>query len=73
MRLTKYQKARLIEFEWDVIEHDNMDDNTCWLQLDEEDGEIFHQAKMILNCDTPDVKTLSLLIVASKVERSSDS
>ena len=67
MRLSKYQKARLLEYEWDVVEHDNIEDNTCWLQLDESDGEIFSHALHLLNRDSDNVDKLNILIVASKV------
>ena len=37
MRLSKYQKSRLLEFEWDVLQHDTQDDNTRWVQIDTTD------------------------------------
>lgn len=67
MRLTKYQKARLLEYEWDVIEHDTIEDNTCWLQLDESDGDVFEHAKRLLGRDQENIDELNILIVASKV------
>ena len=43
MKLTKYQKARLLEHEWDVVktEVDNQEQNCKWLNIHPEDGSIF--------------------------------
>lgn len=66
MRLTKYQKARLLEFEWDIIDNDT--DNTCWLQLNKDDGRVFDDACKLLECDD-DTKSLKILIVAHSVNK----
>jgi len=66
MKLTKYQKARLLEYEWDVIEND-IDDDTCWLRIDQNDGEVFKTAVRVLNL-TPGTKAVKLLFVATQTE-----
>ncbi len=45
MKLTKYQKARLQEFEWDIVECDvkGKEQNCQWLQLDAEDGVVYSE------------------------------
>lgn len=63
MRLTKYQKSRLLEFEWEVI--DNEDSNTSWIQLDADDGETFERVKNILDIDD-DTSHLKLLVIATR-------
>ena len=63
MKLTKYQKARLLEFEWSVV--DNGVDNTCWLQIEKEDGRVFKDAKKLLGYKIPDIENIKVLIVAS--------
>ena len=42
MRLTKYQKARLLEHEWDVYEAEN-GQNCAWIRIEPSDGAIFGQ------------------------------
>jgi len=66
MRLTKYQKARLLEYEWDIINHGPDDENTSWLQIDKEDGRVFEDAKNLLGYKRSDIENLKVLIVASK-------
>ena len=61
MKLTKYQKARLLEFEWNVV--DNGVDNTCWLQIDKQDGRVFRDASKLLKC-SDDMENIKILIVA---------
>jgi hypothetical protein len=43
MKLNKYQKARLLEHEWDVVEVEvNGETQNCkWLNIESEDGAIF--------------------------------
>lgn len=65
MRLTKYQKSRLLEFEWEAVEND--DNNTCWLQLDTDDGETFERVKKILDMDQS-VTQLKLLVIATRTD-----
>ena len=43
MRLTKYQQARLKEFEWDVYTTDDGEQNCAWISIAPEDGAIFGQ------------------------------
>ena len=62
MRLTKYQKARLLEFEWDLI-NNGTDDDTCWINIDNQDKHMFDNVKSILNLDTH-VESVNLLVVA---------
>ena len=61
MRLTKYQKARLLEYEWAVIDDDQ--DNTCWIQIDKKDGRVFKDISRLLKC-SDDTETIKVLIVA---------
>lgn len=59
MKLTKYQKARLLEHEWDVVENEN-GQNCSWISVAPEDGEIFHHVVELfgLTGDEDDVKLL---------------
>ena len=43
MKLNKYQKARLKEFQWDLVETEVDGDvqNCAWISITPEDGEIF--------------------------------
>ena len=41
MKLTKYQKSRLLEHEWDVVETDE-GQNCSWISIEPQDGKIFH-------------------------------
>lgn len=64
MRLTKYQKARLREFEWDVYTTDDGEQNCAWISITPDDGAIFGQVveELGLTGEGEDVK---LLIVAT--------
>ena len=66
MKLTKYQKARLLEFDWDVIESDvdGETQNCSWISIAPEDGAIFGEVvkHFELTGDGDDVK---LLVVAT--------
>ena len=66
MKLTKYQKARLLEFDWDVIESDvdGETQNCAWISIAPEDGVIFGEVvkHFGLTGDGDDVK---LLVVAT--------
>lgn len=59
MRLTKYQKARLIEHEWDVYETED-GQNCAWIRIEPSDGAIFGQVieELGLTDDGGDVKIL---------------
>lgn len=69
MRLTKYQKARLLEYEWDIIETevDGKEQNCKWLYFSPEDGSIFGEV-----CDhfelTGESDSVKLLVVATAEE-----
>jgi hypothetical protein len=64
MKLTKYQKARLLEHEWDVVENEN-GQNCSWISVAPEDGELFHHVVELfgLTGDEDDVK---LLVVGTR-------
>ena len=64
MRLTKYQKARLKEFEWDVYTTDDGEQNCAWISITPEDGAIFGQVVEELGL-TGEGKDVKLLIVAT--------
>ena len=40
MKLTKYQKARLLEHEWDVVNSDE-GQNCSWIAIQPQDGEVY--------------------------------
>lgn len=67
MRLTKYQKARLLEFNWDIIKNELCDDNTRWLNFDTQDGEVFERVKQLL--DIGDVSDFKVLVIATQTEK----
>ena len=64
MKLTKYQKARLLEYNWDVYTTDDGEQNCAWISITPEDGAIFGQVveELGLTGEGEDVK---LLIVAT--------
>jgi hypothetical protein len=64
MRLTKYQKARLLEYNWDVYTTDDGEQNCAWISISPEDGAIYGQVieELGLTGEGEDVK---LLIVAT--------
>ena len=64
MRLTKYQKARLLEHEWDVYTTDDGEQNCAWISITPEDGVIFGQVVEELGL-TGEGKDVKLLIVAT--------
>lgn len=65
MKLTKYQKSRLLEFEWNIINNEQENDNTRWAHFDESDGEVFDRLKLLLDIDK-DVHDFKILIVATQ-------
>jgi hypothetical protein len=65
MRLTKYQKARLLEHNWDVYTSDDEEHNCAWIRIAPEDGEIFGQVVEELGL-TGDGKDVKLLIVGTQ-------
>ncbi len=64
MRLTKYQKARLIEHEWDVYTTDDGEQNCAWIRIEPSDGAIYGQVIEELGL-TGEGKDVKLLIVAT--------
>jgi len=64
MKLTKYQKARLLEHEWDVYETED-GQNCAWVRISPIDGAIYGQVleELGLTEDGGDVK---LLIVGTQ-------
>jgi len=64
MKLTKYQKNRLLEYEWDVYEAKD-GQNCAWIRIEPSDGAIFGQVaeELGLTGDDGDIK---LLIVATQ-------
>jgi len=67
MKLTKYQKARLLEHEWDVYTTDDGEQNCAWISITPEDGVIFGQVVEELGL-TGEGKDVKLLIVATSEE-----
>jgi hypothetical protein len=67
MRLTKYQKARCVEFGWDVVETDvNGEVQNCsWISLSPEDGTVFQEACDVFGL-TGEHKDIKLLVVATQ-------
>ena len=64
MKLTKYQKARLKEFEWDVYTTPDGEQNCAWVSITPEDGSIFGEVVKTLRL-TGEGKDVKLLIVAT--------
>lgn len=64
MRLTKYQKARLLEYNWDVYTTDDGEQNCAWISISPEDGAIYGQVIEELGL-TGEGKDVKLLIVAT--------
>ena len=66
MKLTKYQKARLLEHEWDIIETevDGLEQNCSWISIHREDGEIFQEVASSFGLEG-DCDTIRLLVVAT--------
>ena len=66
MKLSKYQKARLLEHEWDVIETDE-GQNCSWIAIQPEDGEIYQVALNVFHL-TDTGKDMKLLVVGTQSE-----
>ena len=67
MKLTKYQKARLLEHEWDVISNDA--GNCAWISIAPEDGSIYGEVVETLGL-TGEGEDVKLLIVATHEKES---
>ena len=65
--LTKYQKARLLEPEWDVYTTDDGEQNCAWISITPEDGSIFGEVVEELGL-TGEGKNVKLLIIATSEE-----
>ena len=70
MKLNKYQKARLLEYNWDVItnEVDGEEQNCSWISISPKDGRIFGEVVEQL-CLTGEGKDVKLLIVATAEDK----
>ena len=66
MRLTKYQKARLLEHEWDVVNSDE-GQNCSWISVQPEDGEVYQVALDVFGL-TDTGKDIKLLVVGTQNE-----
>tara|TARA_B100000085_G_scaffold209359_1_gene193297 strand:+ start:456 stop:662 length:207 start_codon:yes stop_codon:yes gene_type:complete len=64
MKLTKYQKARLLEHEWDVI-NTNDGQNCSWIAIQPQDGEIYQVALDVFDL-TDTGKDIKLLVVGTQ-------
>ena len=64
MKLTKYQKARLLEHEWDVVNTDS-GQNCSWIAIQPEDGEIYQVALDVFDL-TDTGKDIKLLVVGTQ-------
>jgi hypothetical protein len=74
MKLTKYQKARLLEHEWDIIETevDGREIQNCsWISIDSEDGVIYNDAVKLFGL-SGDGKDIKLLVVGTREEGEED-
>jgi hypothetical protein len=69
MRLTKYQKARMLEFGWDIVENeaDGQIQNCGWISIDPEDGIIYNDAVKVFEL-SGDGKHIKLLVVGTREE-----
>ena len=63
MKLTKYQKARLLEYDWDVV---NADDgqNCNWIEVNKHNNEIFSLIVDLFGL-TGENNSVKLLVVAT--------
>ena len=66
MKLTKYQKARLLEHNWDVVSNkvDGKEQNCSWISISPEDGKIFGEIIKHFGL-TGDYEDVKLLVVAT--------
>ena len=64
MKLTKYQKARLLENEWDIVETEK-GQNCAWISIAPEDGEVFQACLDVFEL-TGDGEDVKLLVVATQ-------
>jgi hypothetical protein len=65
MRLTKYQKARLLEHEWDVVTTDDGEQNCAWVSINKEKNVVFDLITDIFGL-TGENGSVKLLVVATQ-------
>ena len=67
MKLTKYQKARLLEYNWDAVntEVDGETQNCAWISITPEDGVIFQEALNIFKL-TGEHEYVKLLVIGTQ-------
>lgn len=68
MKLTKYQKARLLEHEWDIVQTES-GQNCSWIGIQPEDGEVYQVALDVFGL-TDTGKDIKLLVVGTQNEES---
>ena len=66
MKLTKYQKAGLLEHEWDVVNSDE-GQNCAWISIQPQDGEVYEVALDVFHL-TDTGKDIKLLVVGTQNE-----
>lgn len=64
MKLTKYQKARLLEHEWDIVET-KKGQNCAWISITPEDGEVFQVCLDVFGL-TGEHEDVKLLVVGTQ-------
>ena len=67
MKLNKYQKSRLLEYEWDVVETEvNGEIQNCrWVNIESEDGAIFGEVCKDF-CLTGEEDCVKLLVIGTQ-------
>lgn len=69
MKLNKYQKSRLLEFEWDVLHNSVDQDNTRWVTIDStRPQESVDKLRDILDVDV-NHKQFKILVVATRIDK----
>ena len=69
MKLTKYQKARLLEFEWDVLHNEQHQDNTRWIAVDTNQAEeSVDRLKSVLKIND-DQTQFKILVIATRTDK----
>jgi hypothetical protein len=68
MKLSKYQKSRLLEFEWDVLHNSKDQDNTRWVTIDSTTPqESVDKLREVLDIDDSHTQ-FKILVVATRVD-----
>lgn len=69
MKLNKYQKSRLLEFEWDVLHNPVDQDNTRWVTVDStRPQESVDKLKDVLGV-ADDNTQFKILVVATRIDK----